>query len=332
MTSRGAGSGRLSACSCPCWGWACSSCWCGPAPPLHQTHGYRPAVTTPGDPASRRRRPPLQPTRPRCALGHIPTCARHRRNSKPRARASGRSTSTSRTSSTRRTPRKTGPPIGSPTGCTSTRATRRCAPSCCCSPRISIRNRRSRKPSGCCAGAATYYDAWIEPVCYHDDDQTVDMHVRVRDVWSLNPGVSFSRKGGANGASAEIEDQDFLGRGEIVSLVVHLERRSHVARALYEDPQLFGSWWRGRFAYSDNSDGTQTQVARRPPLLLARYSLERGNGVAVRRRVTSRATSSVTSPTSSRCANGISISRAASRRDCATAGRAAGSPVALRQQ
>jgi len=67
-------------------------------------------------------------------------------------------------------------------------------------------------------GRRYIYDAWIEPVCYHDDDDTVDMRVRVRDVWSLNPGVSFSRKGGANGASAEIEDQDFLGRGETVAL------------------------------------------------------------------------------------------------------------------
>jgi len=119
-------------------------------------------------------------------------------------------------------------------------------------------------------GRRYIYDAWIEPVCYHDDDDTVDMRVRVRDVWSLNPGVSFSRKGGANGASAEIEDQDFLGRGETVALsyTSNVDRTS--TRALYEDPQLFGSWWRGRFAYSNNSDGTQTQVAVGRPF----YSLD----------------------------------------------------------
>ena len=47
-------------------------------------------------------------------------------------------------------------------------------------------------------GRRYIYDAWIEPVCYHDDDRTVDMNVRVRDVWSLNPGVSYTHKGGAS--------------------------------------------------------------------------------------------------------------------------------------
>src|SRR4030095_3208341 len=47
-------------------------------------------------------------------------------------------------------------------------------------------------------GQQYLYDAWIRPTCYHEDDGSVDMEVRVRDVWSLNPGIAFGRKGGAN--------------------------------------------------------------------------------------------------------------------------------------
>jgi hypothetical protein len=104
------------------------------------------------------------------------------------------------------------------------------------------------------------YDAWVEPVCFHDDDATVDMKVRVRDVWSLNPGFSFSRKGGENGTGFEIEDQDFLGRGELVQLSWNSNVDRTTTRAVYEDPQLFGSWWRGRFAYSNASDGGLSQI------------------------------------------------------------------------
>ena len=121
--------------------------------------------------------------------------------------------------------------------------------------------------------------------------ETVDMLVRVRDVWSLNPGVSFSRKGGANGASAEVEDQDFLGTGKLLLVVTATSIARRRAR-LYEDPQLFGSWWRGRFAYSDNSDGPdgRSPSAARSIRSIRAGARERSGCPAS---VTSRATSSV---------------------------------------
>lgn len=103
---------------------------------------------------------------------------------------------------------------------------------------------------------AYLYDAWIEPTCYHPLDQTVDLKVRVRDVWSLNPGFSFNRKGGANNAGFGIEDQDFLGRGESVSVEWGRDVDRDTLILEYTDPQILGSWWRGRVAYSDNSDGS----------------------------------------------------------------------------
>ena len=55
------------------------------------------------------------------------------------------------------------------------------------------------------------YDAVITPVAY--DGRTVDLEVRTRDVWTLNPGFSFSRKGGENTWGAQIEEDNLLGTG-----------------------------------------------------------------------------------------------------------------------
>lgn len=114
------------------------------------------------------------------------------------------------------------------------------------------------------------FDAWIEPACYHPEDRSVDLYVRVRDVWSLNPGISFNRKGGSNRTGVEIEDEDFLGRGELVSVSWGRNVDRSTMLLVYEDPQLLGSWWQGRFAYSDNSDGSLGDVAVGRPF----YSLD----------------------------------------------------------
>jgi len=119
-------------------------------------------------------------------------------------------------------------------------------------------------------GRRYLYDAWIEPTCYYPDDHIVDLRVRVRDVWSLTPGFNFNRKGGTNKVGFKIEDQDFLGRGELVSLSWGRNVDRDTLLAVYEDPQILGSWWRGRVAYSDNSDGSVAELAVGQPF----YSLD----------------------------------------------------------
>ncbi|MCB1555027.1 MAG: BamA/TamA family outer membrane protein [Xanthomonadales bacterium] len=54
-------------------------------------------------------------------------------------------------------------------------------------------------------------DAHVEVVSAHDG--VVDVEVTTRDVWSLNPGVSFGRKGGENDYGFEIEELNLLGLG-----------------------------------------------------------------------------------------------------------------------
>ena len=50
------------------------------------------------------------------------------------------------------------------------------------------------------------------------DDNTVDIVVRVHDVWTLSPGLSFGRKGGENSTRFKLEDANFFGFGKIFNL------------------------------------------------------------------------------------------------------------------
>ena len=114
------------------------------------------------------------------------------------------------------------------------------------------------------------YDAWIVPTCYHAEDDSVDLQVRVRDVWSLSPGFAFGRKGGANHGGLSIEDENFLGRGEKLGLSYGKDVDRASLSLAYQDPQLFGSWWRGNFELADNSDGGLASVQLTRPF----YSLD----------------------------------------------------------
>jgi len=97
-------------------------------------------------------------------------------------------------------------------------------------------------------------DAHIVPVAWHDG--VVDIDVVTADVWTLNPGVSFGRKGGANTSGFTLEELNLLGRGSQLSV----DRSSGIDRDsttfLYRDRQLGSSWWQFAIDYSDNSDGS----------------------------------------------------------------------------
>jgi len=101
--------------------------------------------------------------------------------------------------------------------------------------------------------ARYFYDAWIEPVRYHDGQ--VDVRVTTRDVWTLNPGISFGRSGGKNTSGFELEELNILGTGAQVS-VAHknsIDRTSDLISA--GDQHAFGTWTSIFGEYSRNSDG-----------------------------------------------------------------------------
>lgn len=117
-------------------------------------------------------------------------------------------------------------------------------------------------------GARYLYDVSIEPVRYHDG--VVDIAVRTRDVWTLNPGISFNRSGGKNGFGFELEDLNVFGSGAAVaaSHVSSVDRDSDVLS--YKDPHLGQSWLSLSATYADNSDGSTKALSLEQPF----YSLD----------------------------------------------------------
>ena len=112
------------------------------------------------------------------------------------------------------------------------------------------------------------YDARIVPVHYADGK--VDIKVITNDVWTLSPGISFSRSGGSNDSKFNLQDSNFLGWGK----TLQVSRDSTVDRTsnsiAWTDPNVLGSRWTSQATYSDSSDGSQRSLLVAHPF----YSLD----------------------------------------------------------
>jgi outer membrane protein assembly factor BamA len=114
------------------------------------------------------------------------------------------------------------------------------------------------------------YDAAVEPVAYDPATNTVGLLVRVRDVWSLSPGIGVGRSGGTNKTRARIEEENFLGLGQYLAVgYTSTVDRSGVS-VDFRDQNLFRSWWVLDAGYNDNSDGYVANVEVTRPF----YSLD----------------------------------------------------------
>jgi len=113
-------------------------------------------------------------------------------------------------------------------------------------------------------------DATVMPIAYHPETNTVDLLVRVHDVWTLNPGASLSHSGGETRSGIQISEGNLLGLGKSVSV----DRTNDVDRSVwkfaYGDPNLFSSRWALDTAYGDTSDGSTKQLSIMRPF----YSLD----------------------------------------------------------
>ena len=101
-------------------------------------------------------------------------------------------------------------------------------------------------------------EAWITPIAVQNGK--VDLEVTTRDVWTLNPGISFGRKGGKNTSGFEIEELNLLGTGAQLGL----SRRTGIDRTtdllIYRDRQLGNTWWSVDTEFANNSDGKRRFV------------------------------------------------------------------------
>ncbi len=112
------------------------------------------------------------------------------------------------------------------------------------------------------------YDARVVPVRFADGK--VDVKVITRDVWTLDPNVSFGRSGGTNSTSASLQEQNLFGWGKSLEVghTSNIDRTSTVAQ--YSDPNVLGSRWTTALTYADSSDGHQRSALISQPF----YSLD----------------------------------------------------------
>lgn len=105
------------------------------------------------------------------------------------------------------------------------------------------------------------YDAVVEPVHYDAGTNVVDLLVRVRDVWSLSPGIGVGRSGGTNKSRARIVDENFLGLGEFLALGYTSSVDRSGLSLDFRDQNLLGSWWGLDAGYTGSSDGSTSNLA-----------------------------------------------------------------------
>lgn len=86
-------------------------------------------------------------------------------------------------------------------------------------------------------------------------DNSVIVNVSSWDNWSLLPTLDFSSEGGRSKSAIGFEEDNLLGSGNRLNLLYKRDsERSGVGFTLFS-PNLFGQFWNGTLAYSNNSDG-----------------------------------------------------------------------------
>ncbi len=97
------------------------------------------------------------------------------------------------------------------------------------------------------------YDVSIRPVAYHDG--VVDVEVKTRDTWTLDPGLRYGRAGGANSGGIGLKDDNLLGTGTSLGV----SRTSDVDRNSTEfqisQGHAFGGWTSIAYSYATLDDG-----------------------------------------------------------------------------
>lgn len=97
------------------------------------------------------------------------------------------------------------------------------------------------------------YDVQIRPMAVRDG--VVDVEVLTRDTWSIDPGVSFGRAGGANRSALHLREYNLLGTG----VTLGVARSSNVDRRTTEyglsADRLFGTWGSVDLAHASSDDG-----------------------------------------------------------------------------
>jgi outer membrane protein assembly factor BamA len=125
------------------------------------------------------------------------------------------------------------------------------------------------------------YDVSIRPAAYHDG--VVDVEVKTRDTWTLDPGLHYGRAGGVNTGGIGLKEENLLGTGTSLGV----SRTSDVDRKGTEfqisQNNAFDGWTSIAYSYATFDDGHQQSFNLARPFYAldtrwaAGLSLSKGN-------------------------------------------------------
>jgi outer membrane protein assembly factor BamA len=114
----------------------------------------------------------------------------------------------------------------------------------------------------------TVYEVSIRPTRY--EDGVVDLEVRTRDTWTLQPGLRFRREGGVNSGAINFKESNLLG----TATTLGIERNTDVDRTgtlvQLSNDHLFDGWTHVGFERGLFDDGTSGAYSITHPF----YSLD----------------------------------------------------------
>lgn len=108
-----------------------------------------------------------------------------------------------------------------------------------------------------------FYDARIRPIAFHEG--RVDVEVFTHDVWTLRPGISFGRQGGANTTSLDISEMNLFGTGAAISFSHGSTPDRNEDTVSFASTHVGGTRLRTELLYSNNSDGRKRSALLERP-------------------------------------------------------------------
>ena len=108
-----------------------------------------------------------------------------------------------------------------------------------------------------------FYDARIRPIASHDGRVTVE--VLTRDVWTLRPGFSFKRQGGANTTSIDFTELNLFGTGVGVSIARSSTPDRSSDSVHFDSAHIGGTRLRTELLFAENSDGRKRSALLERP-------------------------------------------------------------------
>lgn len=116
------------------------------------------------------------------------------------------------------------------------------------------------------------YDVSIRPVAVRDG--VVDLEVRTRDTWSLDPGLSAGRTGGATTGGFRLREYNILGTGTSIALGRSKDVDRTSTEFEFSNQRAFGTWASFSYQHATSSDGGRDAVSLVRPFyeLDARWS------------------------------------------------------------